>query len=52
MTTWNNEIRPGKGWLYDQPGITYDGATDELSGNEVFYDSLGHAVTWTNETDS
>lgn len=52
MTTWANQIRPGKGWLYDQVGITYDGATDGITGEEVFYDSLGYAVTWTNLTDS
>lgn len=38
--------KAGTGWDYDDPYITYDGATDN-EGRTVFYDSVGSAITMT-----
>lgn len=37
--------KPGSGWAYDDPNITYDGAIDPISGNAVLYDGIGFATT-------
>lgn len=47
-----NQIKGGLGWLYDQANITYDGATDPISGNTVYYDGLGVVASWTNQNKS
>lgn len=47
-----NQVKSGLGWLYDQVGITYDAVLDPNSGVPVFYDALGNAVTWVNQTRS
>lgn len=38
--------KAGAGWQYDDPNITYDGATD-IEGRQVLYDSIGTATTMT-----
>lgn len=46
--TLGRVVKAGQGWQYDQPGITYDGATDPVTGLPVYYDSLGTQPTWNN----
>lgn len=48
-TTWKRQIKTGGGWLYDEVGITYDGATDPASGLPVYYDSVATAPVFTNQ---
>lgn len=48
-TIWNRYGKDGAGWLYDQAEITYDGATDPITGLAVLYDSLGTLPVFTNE---
>lgn len=47
-----NQVKAGLGWLYDQAGITYDGMTDPVSGNTVYYDGLGVVTVWVTENES
>lgn len=42
----NGQLKAGAGWAYDDPNITYDGLTDPVSGNPVYYDSSGQTVTF------
>lgn len=45
-TTWNNEIKPGGSFTYDDPDITYDQTTiEDLS---ITYDGI-EATTWSLE---
>ncbi len=44
--TMSNMTKSGKGWDYNEVGITYDGSTDS-HGREVFYNSVGEATTLT-----
>lgn len=46
--TLGRVVKAGQGWLYDQIGLTYDGATDPVTGLPVNYDSLGTAPSWSN----
>ena len=50
VSSWRRQIKTGGGWLYDETGLTYDGATDPTSGLSVLYDSEGTAPTFTNLT--
>lgn len=53
MATWDNQEKPGAligGWSYDELGLTYDQVLDLDTGNTVFYNGLGIAQTWTNQT--
>jgi hypothetical protein len=43
-------VKAGQGWNYDDPSITYDGATDPITGLPVYYDGLGTAPSFTNQT--
>ena len=38
--------KAGQGWDYDDPSITYDGATDP-EGRKVYYDAIGSTITLT-----
>ena len=38
--------KAGSGWDYDDPNITYDGATDP-EGRQVYYDAVGSTITLT-----
>ena len=38
-------LKAGSGWEYDQPGITYDGATDANTGLPIYYESVGTLIT-------
>ena len=44
--TLRGVIRAGQGWEYNDPNLTYDGATD-LEGRAVLYDSIGQTITLT-----
>lgn len=44
--TMNPMYKAGTGWDYDDPNLTYDGATD-AEGRAVLYDSIGTATTMT-----
>lgn len=44
--TLGRVAKAGSGWLYDQAGLTYDGATDPVSGLPVFYDAEGTLPVW------
>lgn len=44
--TMNPIVKVGQSWDYDDPNITYDGATD-IEGRAVLYDSIGTAPTMT-----
>jgi hypothetical protein len=50
MTTWHNPAESGQGWDYNQEGVTYNGATDTVTNNIVYYNSEGTPSTWTFET--
>lgn len=39
-------VKAGQGWHYDEPGYTYDMATDP-DGREVFYNSVGQETVMT-----
>jgi hypothetical protein len=53
MTTWITQIKNFiGGWLYNQPGFTYNQALDPISGDPVTYDSVGLADPWTTQTKS
>lgn len=45
----NRYVKAGYGWNYDDPNITYDGATDPLTGLAVLYDGEGTLPTFTNQ---
>ncbi len=47
VTDWVEERAPGRGWVYDQAGMTYDDAL--FDGFEVLYNQLGFVTTWTFE---
>ena len=47
-----NQVKAGLGWLYNQVGITYNGATDLISGNKVYYNGVGTVTVWSNENES
>ena len=49
--TLNPMVKAGAGWDYDDPNLTYDGATDS-EGRDVFYDGIGTAPTMTGQTKS
>lgn len=44
--TMNPMYKAGTGWDYDDPNLTYDGATD-AEGRAVLYDSIGSTITMT-----
>lgn len=44
--TMNPMYKAGTGWDYDNPNITYDGATDS-EGRAVLYDGIGSSITMT-----
>ena len=44
--TMNPIVKAGQGWDYDDPNLTYDGATD-IEGRAVLYNSIGTATTMT-----
>lgn len=44
--TMNPMYKAGTGWDYDDPVLTYDGATDS-EGRAVLYDSIGTSTTMT-----
>ena len=44
--TMNPIYKAGTGWDYNDPNITYDGATD-IEGRQVLYNSIGTATTLT-----
>lgn len=53
MATWDNQEKPGTlvgGWSYNELGLTYNQVLDLDTGNTVFYNGLGIAQTWTNQT--
>lgn len=41
--------KPGTGWEYDDPNITYDGATD-IDGRQVLYDGIGTQASFSAES--
>lgn len=43
-----NVPKDGQGYAYDSY-LTYDEALDPLSGNPVYYDTIGLPTSWTNE---
>ncbi len=43
-TDWTTEKKPGGGWLYNNPEITYN--EDTFDGLTVYYNSLGLATSW------
>jgi len=45
-----NRKKVGSGWKYDEDGITYDEATDPISGLPVYYNALGESTTFINRT--
>lgn len=48
-TTLNPVVRAGQGWDYNDPNLTYDGATDP-EGRQVLFDSIGTAPTMTGQS--
>ena len=48
-TTWTNQTRPGKGWVYNQPELLYNSTKDPLTDQDVFYNTEGTDTSWTNE---
>lgn len=48
--TFTRYVKAGFGWNYDEPTLTYDGATDPISGSAVLYDSIGTLPVWANAT--
>jgi len=53
MTTiWDNLEKSGTitgGWIYNQPGFSYNQAIDPLTGNTVYYNGVGLGQTWINQ---
>lgn len=43
-------LKSNRAWSYNSPTITYNGATESSTGLTVYYNSLGTASTWTNQT--
>lgn len=39
----------GLGWAYNQGDYTYDQLLDPLTHDQVFYDSVGFAQSWSNQ---
>lgn len=46
-TSWENEKKPGAGWLYNQTSVTYNGPNDSEQNLNIYYDSLGFVTVWT-----
>lgn len=47
-----DSLKSASAWSYNSPTITYSGATESSTGLTVYYNSLGTASTWTNQTKS
>lgn len=48
--TWNYEAKHGAGWNYDDGDIAYDGLVDTQESLSIYYEGLGQATVWTNES--
>jgi hypothetical protein len=48
-TIWTNESKAGSGWLFNQPGITFNGLLDPISGDTLTFNGEGSATVWTNQ---
>ena len=40
------------GWSFNEDGLTFNSATDPLSGDIVYFNGVGTAQTWTNQAQS
>ena len=49
-STMRRYVKAGYGWNYDDSLLTYDGATDSVTGLDVLYDSEGTLPVFTNQS--
>ena len=47
---WIYEKKVGRGWLYDEAGLSYD--NDSFDDLDVYYNALGVTTTWSEEADA
>jgi len=47
-----NLFRAGKGWKFNQAGVTFNGPLDSVTGLRIYFNSLGTGITVTNQTKS
>lgn len=52
MATWNTVEKTGGGYLYNEPGYTYNQSADPNTGSPVFYNSVGTSTSWSNQSES
>jgi len=52
-STWDNVEKSGAiggGWNYNEVELTYEQITDLETGNTVYYEALGLAQNWINQS--
>lgn len=47
---YTNQGGAGRPWQYNQSGITYNGPTDTITGQLLYYDLEGIGIVFTNQS--
>ena len=51
MTTiWDTREKSGQGWEYNEPNMAYNSENDPDGGSPVYYNQVGSATVFTNQT--
>lgn len=46
-SVWDNKLKPGSGYFYDEINLFYDEIIDPFSSLPVYYEGIGALTTWT-----